>query len=132
AGDPMEAKLVLARFIVGRSHGEEAVQRAEEHFTRVVREGKAPEEMAEMPLPEGDPVHLPALLAETFGISTSEGRRLIGQGGASGGLFHVSWQVSAVFENSAACVYVETSRRLCQSTAWLARGYKTRRPRSAS
>jgi tyrosyl-tRNA synthetase len=80
-GDPMEAKLALARFIVGRSHGDEAAHGAEEHFTRVVREGKAPEEMPEAQLPEGDPVHLPALLACVFGISTSEGRRLIGQGG---------------------------------------------------
>ena len=76
----MEAKLELARFIVARSHGEEAARRAEEHFTRVVREGKAPEEMPEVPLPEGDPVHLPALLAAAFGVSTSEARRLIGQG----------------------------------------------------
>jgi tyrosyl-tRNA synthetase len=80
-GEPMDAKLALARFIVARSWGEEAAQRAEEHFTRVVREGKAPEEMPEMPLPDGDPVHLPALLAAAFGLSTSEGRRLIGQGG---------------------------------------------------
>jgi tyrosyl-tRNA synthetase len=80
AGDPMEAKLELARFIVARSHGEEGARRAEEHFTRVVREGKAPEEMPEVPLPEGDPVHLPALLAAAFGVSTSEARRLIGQG----------------------------------------------------
>jgi tyrosyl-tRNA synthetase len=83
AGDPMEAKLALARFIVARSWGEGAVKRAEEHFTRVVREGKAPEEMPETPLPDGDPVHLPAVLAAVFGLSTSEGRRLIGQGGVS-------------------------------------------------
>jgi tyrosyl-tRNA synthetase len=80
-GDPMEAKLELARFIVTRSHGEEAARRAEEHFTRVVREGKAPEEMPQVPVPEGDTVHLPALLASAFGMSTSEARRLIGQGG---------------------------------------------------
>src|SRR5439155_18817057 len=42
AGDPLEAKLALARFIVARSHGKEAATRSEEHFTRVVREGKAP------------------------------------------------------------------------------------------
>ena len=80
-GDPMEAKLKLARFIVTRSHGAEAARRAEEHFTRVVREGRAPEEMLEVPVPEGDTVHLPALLASAFGMSTSEARRLIGQGG---------------------------------------------------
>src|SRR5206468_5712632 len=33
--DPMEAKLALARFIVARSHGEGAAERAEAHFTRV-------------------------------------------------------------------------------------------------
>ncbi len=81
AGEPMDAKLALARAIVTRSHGEEAATGAEEHFTRVVREGKAPDDMAEVPLPEGDPVHLPAVLASAFGLSTSDARRLIDQGG---------------------------------------------------
>jgi tyrosyl-tRNA synthetase len=79
-GDPLEAKLALARFIVARSHGEEAARAAEAHFTRVVRERKAPEDVAEAPLPEGDPLHLPAVLAGVFGLSTSEARRLIEQG----------------------------------------------------
>jgi tyrosyl-tRNA synthetase len=80
--DPLEAKLELARFIVRRSHGEEAAQRAEAHFTRVVREGQAPEEVPEVDLPESDPVHLPGLLVDLLGItSTSEARRLIAQGG---------------------------------------------------
>jgi tyrosyl-tRNA synthetase len=82
AGDPMEAKLALARFIVERAHGPDQAAQAEEHFTRVVREHQAPEEVPEAALPEGDPVHLPALLVEHFGLgSTSEARRLIGQGG---------------------------------------------------
>jgi tyrosyl-tRNA synthetase len=81
AGDPLEAKLALARFIVGRSWGEEAARAAEDHFTRVVREGQAPEEVPEEPLPEGDTLHLPALLVERLGLgSTSEARRLIAQG----------------------------------------------------
>jgi tyrosyl-tRNA synthetase len=81
-GDPMQAKLTLARFIVARSHGEEAASRAEEHFTRVVREGRAPEDVPEAPLPNADPVHLPKLLADLGLVgSSSEGRRLIGQGG---------------------------------------------------
>jgi tyrosyl-tRNA synthetase len=79
-GDPLEAKLALARFIVARSHGEEAAKRAEDHFTRVVREGQAPEEVPEAPLPAGDPVHVPAILSSAFGMSTSEARRLVGQG----------------------------------------------------
>jgi tyrosyl-tRNA synthetase len=81
SGDPLEAKLELARFIVRRSHGEEAARAAEAHFTRVVREGQVPEEIAEGRLPEGDPVHLPALLVDNgLAGSTSEARRLIAQG----------------------------------------------------
>jgi tyrosyl-tRNA synthetase len=80
-GDPMQAKLALARLIVARSHGDAAAQEAEEHFTRVVRRGEAPENVPEHQLPASDPVHLPALLADAFGLSTSEARRLIGQGG---------------------------------------------------
>jgi tyrosyl-tRNA synthetase len=80
-GEPMEAKLELARFIVARSHGEEAARAAEEHFDRVVRRHEAPEEVPEHPLPAEDPVHLPALLADAFGLSRSEGRRLIAEGG---------------------------------------------------
>jgi tyrosyl-tRNA synthetase len=78
--DPLEAKLALARWIVARSHGEEAAAAAEAHFTRVVREGLPPEELPEAPLPPGDPVHLPSVLAACFGLSTSEARRLIAQG----------------------------------------------------
>jgi tyrosyl-tRNA synthetase len=81
-GDPLEAKLALARFIVERAHGPEAASAAEAHFTRVVREHQAPDDVSEAPLPEGDPVHLPALLVEHLGLgSTSEARRLIAQGG---------------------------------------------------
>jgi tyrosyl-tRNA synthetase len=81
-GDPMEAKLELARLLVRRSHGEEGARAGEEHFTRVVRRHEAPEEVPEAPLPAEDPVHLPKLLAD-HGLagSTSEARRLIGQGG---------------------------------------------------
>jgi tyrosyl-tRNA synthetase len=78
--DPFQAKLELARFIVRRAWGEEAVGGAEEHFTRVVREGQAPEEVPEVEHAE-PVVHLPALLAENFGQSTSHWRRVIDQGG---------------------------------------------------
>jgi tyrosyl-tRNA synthetase len=78
--DPLGAKLALARFIVTRSHGEKAAREAEAHFTRVVREGQAPEDVPTMPRPEGDPVHLPGLLATAFDMSTSEARRLIADG----------------------------------------------------
>jgi len=80
--DPMESKLALARGIVELYHGTEAANAAERHFTRVVREGRPPPEgVPEAELPPGDPVHLPVLLADRFGLSTSDARRLIAQGG---------------------------------------------------
>jgi len=79
--DPLEWKLELARRITARWHGEEGAKEGEAHFTRVVREGGAPADVPELPLPEGDPVHLPALLVDGLGVaSTSEARRLIQQG----------------------------------------------------
>ena len=80
-GDPMESKLALARGIVELYHDVDAARRGEDHFTRVVREGQAPADVPETPLPDGDPIHMPALLASVLGVSTSEGRRLIAQGG---------------------------------------------------
>ena len=81
--DPLEAKLELARFIVRRSHGDDAMRAAEEHFTRVVRERQAPESVPEVRLEHsGRAVHLPEILVRHMGIaSTSEARRLIAQGG---------------------------------------------------
>jgi tyrosyl-tRNA synthetase len=80
--DPLDAKLELARFIVRRSWGEEAARRAEHHFTRVVREGRPPEE-AEIPevAVDGGNVYLPELLRAQFGHSNSHWRRVIEQGG---------------------------------------------------
>ena len=46
-----------------------------------MRRHEAPEEVPDLALPAGDPVHLPALLVDGLGIaSTSEARRLIQQG----------------------------------------------------
>ncbi|MEP6893311.1 MAG: tyrosine--tRNA ligase [Gaiellaceae bacterium] len=81
AGEPMAAKLELGRFIVTRSYGADASVAAEAHFTRVVREGGAPMDIADLKLAPGDPLHLPAVLAAAFDLSTSEARRLIAQGG---------------------------------------------------
>jgi|SRR5436190_8836949 len=79
--EPMDSKLALARGIVALWHGEEAAGRAESHFTRVVRQHQAPEHVPEVELPEGETIHLPALLHEHLGAaSTSEARRLIEQG----------------------------------------------------
>jgi tyrosyl-tRNA synthetase len=77
----VESKRHLARTLVARFHGEEAARRAEEDFNRRHVEGGLPEEVEEAELPPGGEVHLPRLIADHFGVSTSEGRRLIAQGG---------------------------------------------------
>lgn len=79
---PNEAKRELGRRLVDRFHGgEPAGEEAEEQFNRVFVRHEAPEEIEDFGLPAGDPVHLPAALAAAFGISRSEARRVMTQGG---------------------------------------------------
>jgi tyrosyl-tRNA synthetase len=77
---PRDAKRALAREIVATYHGPEAATAAEERFDRVFVDRQAPVEIDELTV-DGDPVHLPAVLAEAFGVSRSEARRLIAQDG---------------------------------------------------
>jgi tyrosyl-tRNA synthetase len=82
---PVESKRSLARALVARFHGEEAAKSAEEHFDRVHKEHLPPEDVEEVALSpdliSDGKVHIPALVAEYFGTSRSEARRLLGQGG---------------------------------------------------
>ena len=79
---PRDAKRALARALVERFHGPDAATGAEEHFDRVIVQHQAPEDVETVDYPaNGDLVHLPALLARAFGVSTSEGRRSLAQGG---------------------------------------------------
>ena len=78
--DPMEWKLELARRITRRWHGDGGARAGEEHFTRVVRRHEAPEDVPEVTVRD-DRVHLPALLTDRFGHSTSHWRRVVDQGG---------------------------------------------------
>jgi tyrosyl-tRNA synthetase len=89
AGEPPnEAKRALARGVVARFHDDEAARAAEAHFNRLFVERSAPDEVEEIGLDpyvggqNGGEVHLPALMAAAFEISSSEARRLIRQGGA--------------------------------------------------
>lgn len=74
---PMDAKMALAREIVGICHGEGAVGTAEEHFRRVYQEGGAPHSLEDLPM-VGDT--LLDLVASVDSVSSrSEARRLIEQ-----------------------------------------------------
>jgi tyrosyl-tRNA synthetase len=77
----VESKRALARAIVARYHGPDAGAEAEAHFDRLHVERALPDEIEEAELPPGETVHLPALLRDHFGVSSSEGRRLLAQGG---------------------------------------------------
>jgi tyrosyl-tRNA synthetase len=84
SADPLESKLALARWIVARSWGDDAASDAEAHFTRVVREGQAPEEVLTVSWTreeDDQPIYLPSVLKTHFGQTTSHWRRTIDQGG---------------------------------------------------
>jgi tyrosyl-tRNA synthetase len=77
---PRDAKRALARRLVERFHSAEAAQAAEEHFDRVFVRHEVPEDIPEVTVAPGE-VHVPALLADAFGVSRSDARRQLGQGG---------------------------------------------------
>jgi tyrosyl-tRNA synthetase len=77
----VESKRALARAICARYHGEAAAGAAEAHFDRLFVEHAPPKHVEEAELPAGAELHLPALIAEHFGLSRSEARRLLAQGG---------------------------------------------------
>ncbi len=94
---PMQAKRALARALVERFHGSEASAAAEAAFNQVHVRHEIPDDVPEVECPAAADgsrpasdaggagadavVHLPAVLARAFGVSTSEGRRAIAQGG---------------------------------------------------
>jgi tyrosyl-tRNA synthetase len=79
-----DAKRSLARGIVAWLYTEAQAEAAEAHFERVFVQREAPEEIEEACFEaQNGMLHLPGLIAEQFGISRSEARRLIDQGGVS-------------------------------------------------
>jgi tyrosyl-tRNA synthetase len=78
---PRDAKRLLARQLVGWLYTADQAQLAEEHFEKVFVEHRIPEDVKELIVSvEEGMVHLPAAMAQAFGVSRSEARRLIEQG----------------------------------------------------
>jgi tyrosyl-tRNA synthetase len=77
---PRDVKMELAKEIVSIFHGDEAAEKAEQHFRTVFQEGELPPEMLNYTV-EG-PINIVDLLAAS-GLTKSKGeaRRLIEQGG---------------------------------------------------
>jgi tyrosyl-tRNA synthetase len=78
---PRDAKRAMARALTASYHAEEGAA-AEQRFDALHVRHELPEEIEDFAFAaNGDAVHLPALLAEAFGVSRSEARRLLGQAG---------------------------------------------------
>lgn len=78
---PNVSKRDLARRVVDRFHGEGSGQEAEASFDRLFVKHEIPDDVPEYRLGHDDEVHLPAVVSDAFGVSRSEARRVIGQGG---------------------------------------------------
>jgi tyrosyl-tRNA synthetase len=85
-GPPNQAKRELGRRIVDRFHGAGKGAEAEAAFDQIFVAHAIPDDIPEVDLSgyvgEDGEVHLPRLLAGAFGVSASEARRLLAQGGA--------------------------------------------------
>jgi tyrosyl-tRNA synthetase len=76
-----DSKRALARALVERFYDAAAAADAEARFDRVHVRHELPDEVPEVVwTADGDTVHLPALIAQAWGISTSEARRGLAQG----------------------------------------------------
>jgi tyrosyl-tRNA synthetase len=79
-----DAKRALARGVVSWLHTPEDAAAAERQFDRVHKEHEAPEEVPDAAIDaDNGLVHLPAVIASEFGLSRSNARSLIDEGGVS-------------------------------------------------
>jgi tyrosyl-tRNA synthetase len=86
AAEPVRQKRFLASQIVDRFHGPGAGASAEGAFDKVFVQHAVPDDIPEVDLSgyvgeDAEEIHLPRLIAGAFGMSTSEGRRLLAGGG---------------------------------------------------
>lgn len=76
--NPRDTKASLAREVVARYHGKAAAQKAQKDWENQFREGNKPNEIESVKVKKG---RLFEVVAQAFGISNSEARRNIAQGG---------------------------------------------------
>ena len=78
---PRDAKRAMALELTARLHGTAAAEGAQERFDTLHVRRELPEQIDEFAFQANgeQAVHLPALLADAFGISRSEGRRMLAQ-----------------------------------------------------
>ncbi len=99
ASPPRDAKRALAFALVTRLRSEQDAAAAQAHFDQVIVAGGLPDEVPGATFVcEGGNVHLPGVIADAFGMSRSEARRLIDQGGVT-----LGEQALAAGEHDVAC-----------------------------
>jgi tyrosyl-tRNA synthetase len=82
AAHPMDLKMKLAAEVIADFHGQDAAQKAADHFQRVFRDRQAPAQAPVLKLPRGPAKKLAALLAELQLVpSKREADRLVKQKG---------------------------------------------------
>jgi tyrosyl-tRNA synthetase len=85
--NPRDLKARLAREIITRLRGPQAAVDAEQHFDQVFRRHELADDVQQLLLAEGDvedgSVYLPKVMERWFGLTRSESRRRIEQGGVS-------------------------------------------------
>jgi tyrosyl-tRNA synthetase len=82
-GEPMQAKIDLARRIVGDFHSKEKAEEAARHFDSVIRKKEVPDEIPEKALSSGDYSLSSLLLGTDLASSRTEAKRLIEQSAVS-------------------------------------------------
>jgi tyrosyl-tRNA synthetase len=83
AVSPRDAKRALARALADRFAGPGTGTEAQAGFDRLFIQGAIPDDVPEISVPASGAgtVHLPLVLRDAFGVSTSEARRTLSQGG---------------------------------------------------
>jgi len=82
-GEPMQAKMDLARRIVADFHSKESAEEASRHFDSVIRKKEMPDEIPEKALPSGAYSLSALLLSSGLASSRTEAKRLIEQAAVS-------------------------------------------------
>jgi tyrosyl-tRNA synthetase len=76
---PGDTKRSLARAVTSLYWGEEEAKRAEQVFDQVFKMGGIPDDIEAFSLSAEDPVTVPGLIRDAFGLSGAEARRLLSQ-----------------------------------------------------
>ncbi|MCD6276976.1 tyrosine--tRNA ligase [candidate division WOR-3 bacterium] len=79
--NPRDIKLDLAETIVRMYHSETAAKKTRENFIKVFSKRELPEDMEEVVYPEGERVWIVKVIRSITGLSSSDIRRVIKQGG---------------------------------------------------